>query len=66
VTDNPATGYQPGEPAKKLAYYKAEVEAKRMTADAAADAFYAWAQQVHYGVTRQACLNDIRGQAHHP
>ena len=62
MTDSPATGYQPGEPTRKLAEYKAEVEAKRMTAEEAADQMYAWAQRVHYGVTRQACLDDITGR----
>jgi hypothetical protein len=56
------TGYVPGDPGLRLEHYKAEVAAKRMTAEQAADALFAWAQSVGWQVTRQACLADIEGR----
>jgi hypothetical protein len=53
------SGFEPGEPDRKMTHYKAEIAAGRLTAGEAADRMYAWARSAGWRVTRASIERDL-------
>jgi hypothetical protein len=53
------SGFQPGEPDRKMKHYKAEIAADRLTFGEAVDLMYAWARSVGWRVTRASIEQDL-------